>query len=41
MIIIQTCLQLDMDVWNYILNHFNDNVLTYLPKMVKMKYNTS
>ena len=41
MSIIQTCLQLDVDVWQYLLNRFNNNATTYLPAIVRMKYNTS
>jgi hypothetical protein len=41
MSIIQTCLQLEVDVWQYILNRFNNNESNYLPEMVRMKYNSS
>jgi len=41
MSITQTCLQLNVDVWQYIQSRFDNTASTYLPEMVRMKYDTS
>jgi Transposase IS66 family len=41
MSISQTCIQLNVDVWEYIRNRFNNTDKMYLPNMVSAKYNSS
>ena len=41
MSITQTCLQLNVDVWQYIQSRFDNTAQMYLPDMVRIKYNSS
>jgi hypothetical protein len=41
MSITQTCLQLNVDVWQYIQSRFDNNAPAYLPDMVRIKYDSS
>ena len=41
MSITQTCIQLNIDVWEYIRNRFHNTEKMYLPEMVRVKYNSS
>lgn len=41
MSITQTCLQLNVDVWQYIQNRYNNTSNLYLPDLIRIRYNSA